>query len=240
MRKNDILGGLGLILIAIYIVGSALGIIPTIPWFKILCSIIFVVGMIKGLIEREFFGFSMCAFFLAWIYEDYLGISEITPFPLIFSAIFLAIGLSMIFKKKEKFTSFDHMGTHTQQTTAGAHGHTASYQEGRHVRLENNFNVVSKYVNSEAFSTADLENSFGSANIYFNNAVMANANATVKVENSFGLVNIYFPGTWRVKINREVAFGTINIYGAPNSDMDAPVVNINAESNFGTVNIYFE
>jgi len=240
MRKNDVLGGLALILIAIYIVGSGIGIIPIIPWFKILCTVLFTVGMIKGLIEREFFAFSMSAFVLAWIYEDYLGISRITPFPLIFSAIFLAIGLSMIFKKKEKFMSFDNVGGHTQQTASGAHVHTESYQDGRHVHLENNFNAVSKYVNSEAFSTADLENSFGSANIYFNNAVMANGNATVRVKNNFGLMNIYFPGTWRVRVNREVAFGTINIYGAPNSDMDAPVVNINAESNFGTINFYFE
>lgn len=240
MRKKNILGGIALILIAIYIVGSGLGLIMIIPWFKIICTILFGLGMIKGLKEREFFGFSFCAFALAWMYEDYLGIAEITPFPLFFSAIFLAIGLSMIFKKKAKFTSFDTVGEHTQQTYSDSHIHTGNYQDGRQVNLENSFNVVSKYVSSDAFSTAKLENNFGSANIYFNNAVIANGNATVVVKNNFGLMNIYFPGTWRVKVNREVAFGNINVYGSPNSDMDAPVVNIDAESSFGTINLYFE
>lgn len=228
--KRNITGGIIMILLAVVIVGSGMGIIPNIPWFKILCTVFFVAIAIKGLVKREFFSSIMALCCLGWIYDDILGIEAITPFPLFLAGALLAIGLSMIFKKNTIYVNYKDGDDNRKEEWKEA---------GRHVSLENNFNSVSKYVNSEAFSTADLENNFGAANIYFNNAVMANKEATVKLDNNFGQMNVYFPNTWRVNINQESAFGKINVFGESNRDMDAPLVIIKAECNFGELNIYF-
>ena len=55
MRKN-ISGGILLILLSVVILGSGLGIIPDIPWFKLICTAFFAVVVIKNLVRKEFFG----------------------------------------------------------------------------------------------------------------------------------------------------------------------------------------
>ena len=115
-----------------------------------------------------------------------------------------------------------------------------NWEDGRHVTLENVFNATSKYVNSDAFSSADFENVFGSVNVYFNNAIIAGNEAVVNVENVFGQLNLYFPSTWRLQVNKESVFGGVKICGRPCTDPDAPVIYMNAESVFGNITIFFE
>lgn len=237
MRRN-ITGGIIMILLAVVIIGSGLGMIPNIPWFKILCTVFFVAVAVKGLVKKEFFSCIMSLCCLGWMYDDILGIEAITPFPLFVAGALLAIGLGMIFKKNIIHVSYKD-GDEWKVGSIDDARKEEWHDGGRHVSLENNFNSVSKYVNAEAFSTADLENNFGSANIYFNNAVMANKEANVKLENNFGQMNVYFPNTWRVSLSQQTAFGRINVFGEPNRDMDAPLVKIDADSNFGELNIYF-
>ena len=239
MKKNNILGGLALIVVAVILVGNGMGILPNIPWFGVIGTILLGAYAIKGLVKREFFGAIMALGFIAWIWDDYLMIEKITPFPLLLAAGLLGAGLNMIFGRKHRIVKIkDSDGSWRECTFDEAR--TENWQDGRHVVLENNFNSVSKYVNSEAFSSAAFSNNFGSANIYFNNAVMANGQATVNIENSFGEMNIYFPKTWRMQMSKEAAFGSVSVYGAGNNDMDAPLVIVRAESNFGSVKIYFD
>lgn len=237
--KKDVTGGIILILLAVVIVGSGMGLIPSVPWFKILASLFFVATALKGFVKREFFGCIMSICCLAWIYDDVLGIESITPFPLFVAGVLLAIGLGMIFKKEVVQMNYSEGAGWENDTFDGAGETQWQAGDGRHVAMENNFNSVSKYVNAQAFGTADLENNFGAANIYFNNAVMAGKEARVKLENNFGKMNVYFPNTWRVSISQEAAFGSVHVYGEPNRDMDANLVIIKAECNFGELNIYF-
>ena len=163
---------------------------------------------------------------------------EITPFPLFIAGAFLAIGLGMIFKKNTVKTFYKDGDAWYYGSVDEAR--REEWQDGgRHVSLENTFNSVSKYVNAQAFSSAELENNFGSANIYFNNAVMAGNESSIKLENNFGQMNVYFPSNWRISLSQESAFGKINVFGEPNRDMDAPLAVIKADCNFGELNIYF-
>lgn len=238
MKKKNITGGLILIVLALFLVGNGLGLIPTVPWFRIILSVLFGVLVIRCLWKRQFLGAVMSLCVVAWMWEEMLGIEEITPWPLLLAGLLLGIGLNMIFRKEKQVHM--HYSGHIHESSGIHSERTENYQDGRHVTFENSFSSVSKYVNSDAFSSADFENNFGSANIYFNNAIIANGQASVTVENNFGETNIYFPKTWRFHLSQEAAFGTIRVYGAPNNDMDAPLINMRAESNFGCINIYFE
>lgn len=237
MKKNNIFTGLVLILLAGVMMASAMGILPDIHWFKLLAGIAFVAWSVKALFRRDFFGAFTSAGILAWIFENELGIEELTPFPLLIAAALVGIGMNMIFGKKKRHFNVNINGENMTIDEARAQ---SKWEDGRHVVLENIFGSTSKYVNSAAFSTADLENVFGNANIYFDNAVMANGTATVKIENVFGQMNVYFPNTWRVNVKDESAFGHVNVIGEPNRDMDAPFAEVEVETVFGNTNIYFE
>ena len=240
-RKGNITTGLVLIVIAAIMMGSAMGLIPNLPWFKLLCGAAFTVWAVKALFKPDFLQCLMSASIVAWIFEKELKIEHLAPFPLVVAAILVGIGLNMIIGKKQRVVTFsreDEDGNVIEGSMDDVK--KEKWQDGRTIVLENLFNSTSKYVNSAAFSSARLENSFGSANIYFDNATVYNGEATIDLENNFGKMNIYLPGTWRASIRQESAFGHVSIHGEPNRDMDAPHVIIKAESNFGELNIFFD
>jgi len=241
MKRNNIVPGLVLILIAVVMMGSAMGLIPNIPWFRLACAILLGSWTIRALMDRDFFGMLMSAGIIAWLFEEELLIEHLTPFPLLAAAALMGIGLNMIIGKKKKIVTFEYTdgaGNWKEGTIDDVR--KEEWQDGRTVVLENNFNSTSKYVNSAAFSSAKLENNFGSANVYFNNATVYNGEAAIHLENNFGKMNIYIPNTWRASISQESTFGHVSIHGEPNRDMDAPLVIIKAESNFGELNIFFD
>lgn len=241
MRKHNITTGLFLILIAAIMMGSALGMIPDLPWFRLICSAVLAVWAVKALFKREFFGAFMSASIIAWIFEKELEIEHLVPFPLVVAAALVGIGLNMIIGKKKRIVSYeytDRNGNWKEGTINDVR--KEEWKEGREVVLKNNFNSTSKYVNAVAFSSAKLENNFGSANVYFNNANVWEKQATIDLENNFGRMNIYLPGKWRANISQNSTFGHVNVHGEPNRDMDAPLVIVKAESNFGELNIYFD
>ena len=240
MKKNDILGGLLLIVIAVLLIGHGMGILPDIPWFKIACTAVFVVFAARGIWRRHFFGAMLSLGCVAWIWDSYLQIEKITPFPLLLAAGLLGAGLNMIFGKNKKIITVKRNEGGTWRECTIDEASTENWQDGRHVKLENIFNSTSKYVNSEAFSSADFENIFGSSNIYFDNAIIANGVADVHVENVFGQLNLYFPATWRLQMDdKSAVFGNVSVHGRPSMEPDAPLIRMSAESVFGSVNIYF-
>ncbi len=240
MRRHKILTGFVLIGVAVVMMMSAMGILPDIPWFKLLCAIWIGSWTMKALVDRDFFGVMMSASIIAWMFEKELDIEHLAPFPLCVAAALLGIGLNMVFGKRKRMIHINYRDGEDWKDGNFEDFRNEEWQDGRTVVLENNFNSTNKYVNSAAFSNAKLENNFGSANVYFNNATIYGKEAVVELENNFGQMNIYLPNTWRASISQESAFGRINVFGEPNRDMDAPCVIVKAESNFGMLNIYFE
>ena len=240
MRGNRISTGLILIGLAVVMMLSALGFIPDIPWFKLLCAVGLGSWAIQALCRRDFMSSFFTASVIAWIFEDELMIEHLTPFPLCIAAVFLGLGLNMIIGKRKRMIHMNYRDGEDWKEGSFEDLRNGEWKDGRTVVLENNFNSTNKYVNSAAFSSATLENNFGSANVYFNNATIYGKEAVVELENNFGHMNIYFPNTWRASISQESAFGRVNVFGEPNRDMDAPCVIVKAEANFGMLNIYFE
>lgn len=241
IKKEELLQGLALIAIAIVMMASALGYIPDIPWFKLLCGTLFGIGTISALLKLDFVGMLFSASIVAWIFEEELMIEHLTPFPLVVAAILLGLGLKMIFGKKKGFITYsrkDRDGHYVEGSIDDVR--KEEWQDGREVVLENVFNSTSKYVNAAPFSEARLENTFGSVNVYFDNANVYQGVAKIDLENNFGKMNIYLPGKWRAQINQESTFGNVRVHGEPNGDMDAPFVMVKAETNFGEINIYFD
>lgn len=62
---------------------------------------------------------------------------------------------------------------------------------GENIKIDNNFGTAIKYVNSDNFCMADVDNSFGSLTVYFDNAIIQSGSAKIKVDNSFGETNLY-------------------------------------------------
>ena len=217
MKKNNIIGGILLILLAAFVVLNKVGMLPDIPWFRLIVSVFMAYLVIRSIPKLSFFGIIMPLCVIGCMFDAELGIEAVTPWTLLFAGLLLSGGLALIFKRK-KHIEFEMKMDMNERTI--------NEEDGRIIHLNNNFNSVSKYVNADAFSEAYIESNFGSCNVYFNNAVMASRHAKMDVENNFGQMNIYIPNTWRMELTRDVSFGSLKVHGEPNADMDAPCVHI--------------
>lgn len=243
MNKKSILWGIVLVLAGVYLLISQLGLVPKLPFFTVLFTVLFVYTAVQGIFKRSFTMTLVSIALLGCLYDDYLKIQAITPWPLIIAALLVGIGLDLIFKnvlhKKDTYkcnASFANVSGHN----AGHAEHIENIQDGEIVKVSNSFGAISKYINSGIFREAKVKNSFGSCNVYFNNAIMRENQANVKVQNSFGETNLYFPKTWRLETKQSASLGSIEFHGMASVSPDSPCVYIDAECSFGCINIYSE
>ncbi len=236
MKKKNIAFASILILIAVYLVVSRLDLIPDIPFFTILFTVIFAYTAIHGFIRLHFFEGVMSLAFLGCIHDKLLGIEAITPWTLLLAGLLVGIALDMIFKNvRSKHDS--HYYSHSDHTSTS---YVENGSDGETVKVENSFGSISKYVNSDTFREAKIENSFGECNVFFNNTALAGNSASIKVENSFGSTNIYLPATWRIITRQDTAFGNIEFRGHGSMAEGAPSIELRLQSNFGQICIIFE
>lgn len=117
-------------------------------------------------------------------------------------------------------------------------GSSTGEYNGERVECENSFGESIKYINSENFCYANLDNSFGSLTVYFDNAMIPSGKATVNVDNSFGEVSLYVPKIWKVQVRMDHSFGSVEEKGRCEGSSDISL-DIVGDTDFGTVNVYY-
>ena len=230
MNKKGIFWGVILILLAVYIIIGKLNLIPDLPIFTILATIILIYIICMGIKKMNFVKILIPSALLGNIYSKQLHIEAITPWPLLAACILIAIGLDMIFMNTKR----EHKNQiYIQECTM------ESSMNGASIKIENSFSGNNKYISSENLSLVDVDNAFGQCNVYFDNAVLADGRCVINVDSSFGETNLYFPHTWHVEVDRDCAFADVKVHGTGCMDADAPFVQVKADVSFGAVNIYF-
>lgn len=218
MKKGKIIWGLVLIAIAALIIAGGFGILPNITW-RLILSILLVVISVKSIWELEFFGIFFPLAIIGILYSRELHIEKITPMPVLAAALLLSIGFSMIFGKatsqRRARHAMEHCQAHVYRNEKGEEMHQTSFGEnteqvmGDTLFFKNSFGAASKYVNTDNFQSASLENSFGELKVYFDNAIMQQPQATIMVSNSLGETQIYLPKTWNVENQISATMGTV-------------------------------
>jgi hypothetical protein len=101
-----------------------------------------------------------------------------------------------------------------------AYGAPGTGIEDEFVRVTTSFGNEIKYINSDSLKRAELSCSFGSMDVYFDNAKTAEGGAAIIAEVSFGAINIYVPREWRVSINADKSFSNIEEKNMPMPSAD--------------------
>lgn len=227
-----------LIIAAALILINALGIFPEVAWTWILVLVFLTFLTLRALFKKDWvflvpLSLIPCGCLKAGLIPEntvlYEYIDNLTPWPLLIAAILLTIAFNVL---------FGHAKVSVKYNGKDVDGHVESFEDGETIKLDNCFGSTSKYVNSNNMRRAVIDNSFGQASIYFDNAILSPDGALIDVDTSFGEVNIYIPSTWRTDIKRDAAFGGVKEHGTANADMDAPLVRIDVDCSFGEVNIY--
>lgn len=237
-KGRNIFWGVLLILAAAYLVVSQLGLLPEVSVMKVLMTMFCIALIIDGIRYLNFYQILFPIAFIGCIYDKVLGITRITPWTLLTAALLGSIGLTMLFGKKKHHYNVQWEG---YNGTSGVNGNTGKSSEQcneEQVCCENNFGSAIRYVNSDNFKNAHLENNFGSMSIYFDNAIIQDGSAYVNVENNFGETNLYIPKEWKVQNNLDRAFGGVHEKGRYEGTSNT-ILYINGSANFGVINIHY-
>ncbi|MCM1387712.1 MAG: cell wall-active antibiotics response protein [Bacillus sp. (in: Bacteria)] len=238
MRKKKIFWGVFFILAAVLVITSKLGIMPDINVFSILATLFILWVSVQGIRHANFFEILLPIACLCIIYDEPLGIEALTPWTVLAAAFLLSAGLSLLFHdKKWAHRHMDiRMEKHHGKKDAGSYDYEQCIDE--HMHCENNLGAVIRYVNSNNFRDAHLENNFGSMTIYFDNALIQEGEAYVEVENNFGQTILYIPKEWQVHTDISRAFGNVSQVGSC-AVSGAPKLYIHGETNFGQIELHY-
>ena len=234
MKKQKIFWGIFFIVAALLIIISKLGLMPDVGVFSIFATIVLLWMLIQGLKHINFYEIMFAIAFLCIIYDEPLGIEALTPWSVLAAALLFSIGLSMLFHGKRKY----HHHINIAGKSHSAFGESSEQFSDEHLICENNFSAAIRYVNSDNFRDAHLENNFGSLTVYFDNAIIQGGSAQVSIENNFGATALYIPKEWKVVKNLEHSFGNIDEYGASVGNSDTTLY-IQGETNFGHIELHY-
>lgn len=226
--------GIIFILAAVGLVASQFGIFPDVNLFGIMLTIFFGWMIFEGIRKLNFWGIFMPLACLYMIYDDEIGIFEISPWTMFGVAILCSIGFSMLFQNAHRRRIYGEIG----ETTYAFSGDGSEQCHGEQIRCENTFGSAIRYINSGNFKNAQLENNFGTLSVYFDNAIVQGGSAFVNVENHFGTTSLYVPKEWQVQNNLDRAFGSVSEKGRYEGSSDT-LLYINGSTNFGTIVIVY-
>lgn len=203
MKKERVFWGGLFILCGIFLIISKLKYFPNVNLISLLLTLFFAVVIIKSIPKLNFAGILFPIAFICIIYAKELRITAITPWTVLFAALFATIGLSIIFHKSIKCGSikYDFKNSNFEKIDVEDEGH---------ISFNNSFCATTKYINTNNFEQADFKYSFGALKVYFDNAVMSKDNAIVRLDASFSGVELYVPKTWNVKVKTNVILGSVN------------------------------
>lgn len=159
--------------------------------------------------------FSLALFVI--LNDRLLGMESITPWPVLGTALLGSIGLNLLFPGfgkrrilRNAFRGCGGKGLKSIVAIEGEHsGRVESYDHnGANVSCENAFGESVRYVSGE-IGWVNLDNAFGTLQVYFTEAYLQGGRADVSLDVAFGKTVLYVPSNWKVNLSLDKAFGSI-------------------------------
>lgn len=230
MKK--IFWGLFFLVAAAAIIVNQLGYYTDINLFSLLCTIFLIPIFITSLFKLQFPGMLFSLAFLAIIYQEPLGIEELTPWPVLFTALLGSIGLSIIFGRSHIYKCC-HLGRHHEHFDK-----IINEEDDENVVVEVNFGSSVKYVNTDDFKSAKLRSSFGALKVYFDNAKIKGDSATIRLDASFSGVEIYIPKEWKIVSKIDTSLGSVDMKNNSN-EVTKKTVTLTGSVSLSGVEIFY-
>lgn len=229
MKKDNVFWGVVLILAAVYIIINSLGFMPDVSVVRLGVAVICGVVFFKSLAGLEFGGMLFSLAILLILFDEQLGITAITPWPVLMAALLGSIGLNMIF------------GNRVTELKKSNHGPAefkeADYVSGDEIRIGGMFGAYKKNISSDNFTKANVSCRFGGMEISFDDAVIQSGRAVVQMNISFSGVEFYIPQSWKVENHTQGMCGGFHEHRSHSSN-DGPTIVFEGSVTFSGVEVY--
>ncbi|HBA48174.1 MAG TPA: hypothetical protein DCZ91_10340 [Lachnospiraceae bacterium] len=230
--RKSIFWGMVLLLAAAALLLGRLGYLEGVGFWTILFSACLLSFLVKGIVRLRIGTILFSLAFLVIVNDEWLHLEAITPWPVLGAALLGTVGLKMLFPKLGGYR-----GSHPVRIGDGSSVIQDYTGDGEYVSYDNVFGEAVKYV-SGVIRQVDVDNVFGSVQIYFTEAFLYGGTANVNVDNVFGNVVIYVPRTWNVELNTENVFGFSKQTGKCSIDGEN-VIHVGGDVIFGNLEVIY-
>lgn len=241
-QGRKVFWGLMFILGALALIIGKMGFLEGFSFWSIVFSIALIGIFVDGILHRSWGMILFSLAFLIIVNDKFLGLEEITPWPVLGAALLGTIGLKILFPGKGKvFSSLARAKRWNNGEWSGEMIADRGEQDvlsGEDIWHSNSFGEAVKYLNGNEVRQVHLENSFGSLIVYFDNVVLKEGSANVYVDNSFGSMILYIPADWRVVTKLEVSFGDAKEQGYCNAASEN-TIHLYGDVSFGDLEIRY-
>lgn len=235
MKQRKWFWGIFFILSAVFVIASQITDFVKIGVWSILGAILLLAILIDSIPRRNFFGIFIP---LALIYEIFwqpLHLVKISVWLLLAAAVLAGIGFSLLFRPRPP-----------RWMPKKGHGHGDRFQQTCDTTDDNNpsakvsFGACTKYLQSPALRSGQLYTSFGSLEVYLDQAQLSPEGAEFYIDCRFSSVKLYVPRFWKVESHLQTFLGSADIRdsGSPISS-DAPCLTLSGNVSFGSVEIQY-
>lgn len=230
MKKDNVFWGIVLILAACYIIINNFGFMPDVNVVRLGVAVICAVVFFKSLIRLEFGGMLFSLAILAILFDEPLGITAITPWPVLVAALLGSIGLNMIFGNR--------VNAYKRGKNKKWDGVNEDYVSGDDIVINGLFNGYKKNISSDDFNRATVNCKFSGMEISFDDAVIQGGRAVVNLEVLFSGVEFYIPCSWKVENNTNCIFGGFEEHRSRNESEEGPTIVFEGDVRFSGVEVY--
>lgn len=234
MKKGNIFWGLFFIAAAALVLVGRLGYFQNISMWSILPTVFLVAWLIHGVTHREIWSILLPIAFLINIYDVQLGLTSITPGPVLGAAVLGSIGISIMFpnmERKHHCDNDDHRA-HFEKNT------TTEEVDGEEITCGVTFGSSIKYINSENLKRVNIDCNFGAMKVYFDNAMIQTGMAVLDMNLSFGGMELYVPKTWVVDNQVQFSLGGVEEKNRSEGG-GVPILKLTGRASFAGVTILY-
>lgn len=228
MKKDSAFWGVLLVLAAVYIIANNFGFMPDVNVVKLVVAIICGITFLRSLFHVEFGGMLFSLAILAIIFDDELGLTAITPWPVLMAALLGSIGLNMIFGNTVKTY---------RRSKKMAMKENADYISGDDIIIDGIFTGCKKNISSDNFTKARVSCKFCGMELNFDDAVIQEGTAVVNLDVSFSGLEVYVPYSWNVVNHTDCMFGGFDEHRSGNGG-EGPTLIFEGNVRFAGVDVY--
>ena len=237
MKHRNWFWGIFFLAAGFFVVASQLGGFVHLGFWSIVATVLLAATFIGSLIELSFFGTFTSAALLYAIYQKPFDWPYLTVWQLLFTAIFISIGLGLIFRgrNRRRWARWKNRTGHWE-----SNGPTQENVDGNEVTISESFNETSKYLHAESLRQANIASSFGKLSVYFDGVKLNPSGAEVNVDVSFGKLELYLPRDWRVQ--DQVHTSAASVTNTPRFNAmsaDTPLLVVKGRVSFGNLEIRY-
>ena len=241
MEKRNWFWGLVFLLAAICLIAVKTSAFATLGAFTIITTALLVIILVLCTVDRMFFGSFVSLVFLYEIYRTPLNWPNIGVWYLLLVALLASIGVSILFPKWRKHNNNGSRNFKHGDTVVLSKDEEGEFEDvsGNVISARVQFGSSSKYIHSQNLEKVHLYTSFGSMQVYFDQAQLSPRGAEVIVDCSFGSIELFIPRHWRVINDVHASLGAVEMDNAPPTGSDAPVITLRGSVSLGAVEIKY-